>query len=265
MTLSLAATTVLARAAERPDRRLQFHRKLPTGGRHKMIDALLRDGLIVETQGDYRLGGGSTLIEDSATGLLLTTLALTDAGLRTIGQEPPAAGADVAEPDCSGIEASVPDTACTGADGVDQEQEAAEDDDAPTGAQEPATTKRTADLRTAAAAVLAAWDACPAQDATDNPITRAIETMRAALAGKPARPARDATAQRPARAGSKLETVLAMLRAEGGTTIAQIIDATEWQQHTVRGFFAGLKKKGHNVTSTKSAEKGGQTIYRIFA
>ena len=35
MSLSPAATIVLTRAAERHDRRLEFHRKLPTGGRHK--------------------------------------------------------------------------------------------------------------------------------------------------------------------------------------------------------------------------------------
>jgi hypothetical protein len=89
MSLSPAATIVLTRAAERPDHRLEFHRKLPTGGRHKMIDALLRDGLIVETQGDYRLGDGALLIEDSATGLMLTTLALTDAGFRALNLDPP--------------------------------------------------------------------------------------------------------------------------------------------------------------------------------
>ena len=34
-----------------------------------------------------------------------------------------------------------------------------------------------------------------------------------------------------------------MLRREEGATVAQICDATGWQQHTVRGFFAGLKKR----------------------
>ena len=34
MSLSPAATIVPTRAAERPDRRLEFHRKLPAGGRH---------------------------------------------------------------------------------------------------------------------------------------------------------------------------------------------------------------------------------------
>ena len=55
MNLSPGATIVPTRAAERPDRRLEFHRKQPAGGRHKMINALLRDGVIAETQGDYRL------------------------------------------------------------------------------------------------------------------------------------------------------------------------------------------------------------------
>ena len=89
MSLSPAATIVLARAAERPDRRLEFHCKLPTGGRHKMIDALLREGLIVGTQGDYRLGDGALPIEDSATELMLTTLALTATGLRALKLDPP--------------------------------------------------------------------------------------------------------------------------------------------------------------------------------
>ena len=71
MSLSPAATVVLTRAAERPDRRREFHRKLPTAARHKMIDALLRDGLIVEIKGwvdlqfedgrKIRLNAGDTL------------------------------------------------------------------------------------------------------------------------------------------------------------------------------------------------------------
>ena len=89
MTLSPAATIVLTRSAERPDRLLQFHRKLPTAARHKMADVMLRDGLIAETAGDYRLGDGSTLIEDVETGMLRTTLAITDEGFRALGLEPP--------------------------------------------------------------------------------------------------------------------------------------------------------------------------------
>ena len=65
--------------------------------------------------------------------------------------------------------------------------------------------------------------------------------------GKPARTPRAPGAPRKPREGTKQEQVLAMLRRPEGATVAQIAEATGWAQHTVRGFFAGLKKKGHAV------------------
>ena len=54
------------------------------------------------------------------------------------------------------------------------------------------------------------------------------------------------------RTGTKQETILALLRRPRGATIAEIADtAGGWQPHSVRGFLAGLKKKGHAVTSEK--------------
>jgi hypothetical protein len=64
------------------------------------------------------------------------------------------------------------------------------------------------------------------------------------------------------RPDSKHARILAMLRAPGGATVAAIMTATEWQQHSVRGFLAGVvrKKLGLNLVSEQT-DKG--RIYRI--
>lgn len=72
-------------------------------------------------------------------------------------------------------------------------------------------------------------------------------------------------AQPRTRENSKQAQVIAMLKRSEGATIAQICEATGWQQHTVRGTFAGAfkKKLGLDITSTK--RDGEERIYRIEA
>jgi hypothetical protein len=74
-------------------------------------------------------------------------------------------------------------------------------------------------------------------------------------------------APRPAKSasrGSKQDLVIEMLRRPPGTTIAAIMKATGWQQHSVRGFFAGVirKRLGLALTSQKT---DGERIYRVIA
>jgi len=53
---------------------------------------------------------------------------------------------------------------------------------------------------------------------------------------------------------TKHARIIAMLRTPAGTTIASLVTATEWQQHSVRGFLAGVvrKKLGLNLVSEQT-------------
>ena len=65
------------------------------------------------------------------------------------------------------------------------------------------------------------------------------------------------------RADSKQALVVGLLQRPEGATIAQIMEATQWQQHTVRGTLASTLKKRLGLTITSSKEAGGQRVYRI--
>ena len=66
-----------------------------------------------------------------------------------------------------------------------------------------------------------------------------------------------------AREGSKKSIVLDLLRREQGATLAEIAKATDWQNHSIRGFISGTitKKMGLTVESFKRPD--GVRAYRV--
>ncbi|MGL4238216.1 DUF3489 domain-containing protein [Tabrizicola sp.] len=65
-----------------------------------------------------------------------------------------------------------------------------------------------------------------------------------------------------ARAVPKLDRLFILLRQPDGATITELMGATGWQAHSVRGAIAGaLRKKGHTVVAEKT--DGGERRYRL--
>ena len=59
----------------------------------------------------------------------------------------------------------------------------------------------------------------------------------------------------------KLGILAALLRRKEGATLAQLIEATGWQAHSVRGAMAGALRKKHLLTTT-SEKRGDTRVYR---
>jgi hypothetical protein len=80
----------------------------------------------------------------------------------------------------------------------------------------------------------------------------------------PAKATRRARAQKgatEARANKKAE-VIAMMKRAKGATLAEIMEATSWQRHTIRGFVSLLGSKGgEKIESSKNA--AGERTYHI--
>ena len=62
--------------------------------------------------------------------------------------------------------------------------------------------------------------------------------------------------------GSKQSRVIAMLQSPTGATIAAMMKATGWQQHSVRGFLAGVVRKRLKL-KLGSKKVDGNRVYQI--
>ena len=64
------------------------------------------------------------------------------------------------------------------------------------------------------------------------------------------------------RSGTKQEALIEMLRAEGGASIDEIVAATNWAPHSIRGAISGALKKKLGLTITSERVDGRGRVYR---
>ncbi|WP_373008974.1 DUF3489 domain-containing protein [Hyphomonas sp.] len=62
---------------------------------------------------------------------------------------------------------------------------------------------------------------------------------------------------------TKASAVLTLLRRKSGTTLPQLMEATGWQPHSVRGFLSGTVKTRMGLTLTSEKPNGGERRYRV--
>jgi len=108
----------------------------------------------------------------------------------------------------------------------------------------------------------------------EDPMTRTKSKLKIATRSRPAKTAKRKSSKRPvtagavsgalakSRTGTKHAQVVAMLQDRAGTTIAAIMTATGWQQHSVRGFLAGVVRKKLGLNLVSDPGDSGR-IYRI--
>ena len=107
--------------------------------------------------------------------------------------------------------------------------------------------------------LLALWNALPGVEKRRKVGDREalIDQLWSAIEALP-EPEPQSETKRP----SKQDAVIAMLRRPEGATVEEVVRATGWQRHTVRGVFSGTLKKKLGLTLASANENRGR-VYRI--
>ena len=101
-------------------------------------------------------------------------------------------------------------------------------------------------------------------------IWKAVQTLEPAVAppaaeerAKKTRSASKAAVKTDAPKANKTAAVLELLRREGGATIDDIMSATGWQAHSVRGFISAVLGKRMGLTVESAKREDGKRVYSV--
>ena len=139
--------------------------------------------------------------------------------------------------------------------------------------------KKVTDRKSAVARIWKAIQSLDGGSPAEAPTTAPEGANKAKAGGKQGKKAKNATKRvakaakgkrakgddKPAvaRDGSKKAEVLGLLQRKGGATLAQIMKATGWQAHSVRGFISGALGKKMGLTVDSVRREDGERVYSI--
>ncbi len=76
---------------------------------------------------------------------------------------------------------------------------------------------------------------------------------------------REVAKPKVARDGSKTAKILDLLKRPGGATSKDLMKATGWLPHSVRGFLSGTVRKKLGLTVTSTKDQNGERTYSVEA
>ncbi|HTU48274.1 MAG TPA: DUF3489 domain-containing protein [Bryobacteraceae bacterium] len=100
-------------------------------------------------------------------------------------------------------------------------------------------------------------------DAPLTPQTRDVATPEASPTEEPTSKKRARNAA--PREGTKATIIVGLLKRDGGVSLQELMDATGWQKHSVRGFLAGTVGKKMKLALTSTKKEDGTRMYSIAA
>jgi uncharacterized protein DUF3489 len=89
------------------------------------------------------------------------------------------------------------------------------------------------------------------------------DSLSTATTARPSQQSAAAPKSNKTASGSKQARVIAMLQSPAGATIATMMKATGWQQHSVRGFLAGVVRKRLKLKLGSTKVDGNRRVYQI--